>query len=121
MEVSPQAETQILRTEPRAQLLLLFPTFLVVVCLLGLMAIAKGSSFVPRPKHSPQYAETLTKKHVMHSPTMILREPLPLVGRNAPIPLVAFVARIGHIQLRVSPAAGVNASIRDRSPPSFLS
>jgi hypothetical protein len=88
---------------------------------MGLMAVARGSTFVPKSNHPLHYSETLSKKHVVHSPTLVLREPLPLVGGNAPVLHVMFATRIGLAEVRLSTEAGLNSSIRDRSPPPSLS
>jgi hypothetical protein len=106
---------------PRVRMFPLISAYLVVVCLMGLMAMAKGNSFVPKLNHSQQYAETLTKKHVVHTPTFIVREPLPVAGGSPPVPLVTPVARLDQAEARLSPEMGVFSPIRGRSPPLSLS
>lgn len=118
MTIASQNEMQ---APNRALKACLLPAFLLAVCLMGLMAVAKGSTFVPKSNHPLQYSETLNKKHVVHSPTLVLREPLPLVGENAPVLHVMFATRIGLAEARLSAEMGLNSSIRDRSPPPFVS
>jgi hypothetical protein len=99
----------------------LLPASLLAVCLMGLMAVAKGSTFDPKSNHPLQCSETLNKKHVVHTPTLVLREPLPLAGGRVPVPHVTFATRIGFVEARLSAEVGLTSSIRDRSPPPSLS
>jgi len=118
MKTNSEIETTALNPAPNSRVL---PAFLLAICLMGLMAVAKGNAFVAKVNHATQYAETLNRKHAAHSPTLVLREPLPLARENAPVPLVIFATRMGHAEARLCADTGAGASIRDRSPPPFLS
>lgn len=119
MRVAPQDEATDMKPLTRRNLVL--PAFLGVLCLMGLMALARGSSFAPNPNHPQQFADSIASKHVMHTPTLILREPLPMLNSNAPALTVTFVARFHQAEVWLSRPNAPSRSVRDRSPPPLFS